>query len=131
MTHKEQEALFQKGYKHCPQCKVVKELNDFYNNKNTKHGKATYCKICHKQKKLMSQGRQMLKNELMERRMEALEPYDKGKDTSQPYNKESMKRVYAHHSMEFRDGLLIFGAIYFSFIALGVVGYVIGKLIYG
>lgn len=36
--------------KRCPNCSVVKALDDFPNNRATRDGKATYCKPCHNQR---------------------------------------------------------------------------------
>lgn len=33
-------------YKTCPDCNQAKPINDFHNNRKTKDGKATYCKVC-------------------------------------------------------------------------------------
>lgn len=32
--------------KACPDCKQIKSVDDFHNNKKTSDGKATYCKVC-------------------------------------------------------------------------------------
>ncbi len=36
--------------KFCPKCKVEKDLSEFYKNKNTKSGLASWCKDCDKKK---------------------------------------------------------------------------------
>lgn len=36
--------------KRCPNCRMVKVLDDFPNNRATKDGKATYCKPCHNER---------------------------------------------------------------------------------
>lgn len=33
----------------CPKCMILKELNNFYNNKSSKDGKGNYCKNCFSQ----------------------------------------------------------------------------------
>ena len=32
--------------KHCPDCKQIKSVDEFHNNRQSKDGKATYCKPC-------------------------------------------------------------------------------------
>jgi hypothetical protein len=38
---------FQEGERKCPDCGLIKALDDFPRNKNSKDGRATYCKPCH------------------------------------------------------------------------------------
>lgn len=42
------------GMKWCPDCDAVKELDDFPRNKNTRTGRAPYCKACHNVRGQMS-----------------------------------------------------------------------------
>ena len=48
-TVKPPNPLFLKGLKKCPKCRIVKRLNDFYNDFDTKDGKASRCKKCVRQ----------------------------------------------------------------------------------
>ena len=45
-TVREKEVL-PEGHKRCRDCKAIKPLEEFRNNKNVKNGKVPYCKPCH------------------------------------------------------------------------------------
>lgn len=82
--------------KKCSKCKQDKLLDDFYNSKNGLFGKSNYCKICHKEERVIREGLNKQKYRDM-----AMKSYWKNREkalvsSKRIYNKNKEKILIRH-----------------------------------